>query len=119
MEETRIKLKHFVYTTGLKSKAKFACCHEQYLKRIFVKSKLIAFETAVLLKKQPRNKISRVVLEIYGGKFNLGKAISEDFKFRYYHKITKLVKKRILADTMILVTTPQEQHASRLVAEGL
>lgn len=71
----------------------------------------------MLFKKQLRNKIPRVFLEIYGGKAR--KAISEDFKFRYYHKITKLVKKRILPDTMVLVTTPQEQQASRLNTEGL
>ena len=37
-----------------------------------------------------------------------GKEISEDFKFHFCHRITKLIKKRTLREIMILVTTPQE-----------
>jgi hypothetical protein len=60
-------------------------------------------------KKQLCKTFTRVVLEIYGGKEMRGEAIS-DFKFHYCHKITKLIKKRILHDTTALVTTPQEHQ---------
>ena len=70
---------------------------------------MIAFGI-VLLKKQLCKMMARVFLEIYGGKEWEGDSFSEDFKFRYCHKITKLESEKILDNTMILVTTPQEHQ---------
>ena len=42
-----------------------------------------------------------------------GLAVSEDFKFRYCHKITKLERGKIPDDAMIFVEKPQEHQIGR------
>ena len=95
-----------VHAMGLKSKAKFACnCHEQNLRRIYAKNKWKAFEKKLATQKNSREYFLKSPTVA-----RRGKVISEEFKFHYCHKITKLIKKRILHDTMILVTTPQKHQ---------
>ena len=67
-------MKVFRQHVGAEVKSEICHCHEQYLKRIFVKSKVIAFEMKLqcyIKKKQLRNK-SLGILEIYGDKARKG-----------------------------------------------